>query len=138
MYGADASKCDTQIKRYNNRTKPKSSGGLFSGLSSAQTIGLAAAGAAVVIGGLFLLTDVFDPGNDNDGSVSGGNRPDNNPDSGGGVNGNAAYSVAYSPAYLGVDGKLTTDNTVYLENLASWNPSAGGLRAADFNYFRTN
>ena len=138
MYGADASKCDTQIKRYNNRTKPKSSGGLFSGLSSAQTIGLAAAGAAVVIGGLFLLTDVFDPGNDNDGSASGGNRPDNNPDGGGGVNGNPAYSVAYSPAYLGADGKLTTDNTVYLENLASWNPSAGGLRAADFNYFRTN
>ncbi len=138
MYGADASKCDSQIKRYNNRTKPKPNGGLFSGLSSAQTIGLAAAGAAVVVGGLFLLTDVFDPGNDNDSSASGGNRPDNNPDSGGGVNGNAAFSVAYSPAYLGADGKMTTDDSVYQENLASWNPAAGGLRAADFNYFNPN
>ena len=83
MYGADASKCDTQIKKYNNRTKPRSSGGLFSGLSSAQSISLTAAGAAVVVGGLFLLTDLFDPGNDNDSAGSGGDRPNQNPDSGG-------------------------------------------------------
>ena len=83
MYGADASKCDTQIKKFNNRTRPKKTGGLFSGLSSAQSLTLTAAGAAVVVGGLFLLTDVFDPGNDNSSSSSGGNRPDNNPDDGG-------------------------------------------------------
>ena len=63
MYGADASQCDRQIKQYESRTQPTESGGLFSGLSSAQTISLAAAGAAVVVGGLFLLTDWLDPGN---------------------------------------------------------------------------
>ena len=138
MYGADASKCDAQIKRYNNRTKPKSSGGLFGGLSSAQTIALSAAGAAVVIGGLFLLTDVFNPGNDNDSSASGGSRPDNNPDDGTSSVGNAAFSVAYSPAYLGSDGKMTTDDGGYQANLAAWEPSVGGLRADDFNYFKAN
>ena len=79
MYGADASNCDRQIKNFNNKNKPKGGGGLFSGLSSAQSISLAAAGAAVVVGGLFLLTDVFDPGNDNDSAGSGGDRPNNNP-----------------------------------------------------------
>ena len=79
MYGADASNCDRQIKKFNNKNKPRGGGGLFSGLSSAQGIGLAAAGAAVVVGGLFLLTDVFDPGNDNDASNGGGDRPSNNP-----------------------------------------------------------
>ena len=51
MYGADASRCDVQIKRYNSKNKPKSTGGLFGGLSSAQSLTLAAAGAAVVAGG---------------------------------------------------------------------------------------
>ena len=135
MYGADASKCDRQIKQYNNRNKQKGSGGLFSGLSSAQTISLAAAGAAVVVGGLLLLTDVFDPGNENENS-SGGDRPNNNPgtDTGGAVS--AYLTVPYSPAYLGTDGKINTSSTVYYDNLALWNPSAGGVRELDFNYFR--
>ena len=90
MYGADASKCDRQIKQYNNRNKPKGSGGLFSGLSSAQTISLAAAGAAVVVGGLLLLTDVFDPGNKNENS-SGGDRPNHND----GGEGNSGTATAY-------------------------------------------
>ena len=39
MYGADASKCDRQIKKYNSKNKPSGgSGGLFGGLSSAQSI----------------------------------------------------------------------------------------------------
>ncbi len=42
MYGADASKCDQQIKRYNSRKPKTESGGLFSGLSSAQSVTLAA------------------------------------------------------------------------------------------------
>ena len=138
MYGADASKCDNQIKRYNNKTKTKGSGGLFSGLSSVQTLSLAAAGAAVVVGGLFLLTDVFDPGNDNDsGGSGGGNRPGG--DSGGDTpsgSGSQGVVVAYSPAYLGVDGKMTTDSAVYQSNLLEWNPGAGGVREWDFNYFR--
>ena len=80
MYGADASNCDRQIKQYRNKNTTKTgSGGLFGGLSSAQSMTLAAAGAAVVIGGLLLLTDVFDPGNDNKSPSSGGNRGDDNP-----------------------------------------------------------
>ena len=99
MYGADASNCDRQIKKFNNKNKPRGGGGLFSGLSSAQGIGLAAAGAAVVVGGLFLLTDVFDPGNDNDASNGGGDRPNNNP---GGNTGSgdvdAAFTLPAGPA----------------------------------------
>ena len=69
MYGADASQCDRQIKQYNQRNKPQSSGGLFSGLSSAQSITLTAAGAAVIVAGLYFLTDWLNPGNDNDTTV---------------------------------------------------------------------
>ena len=136
MYGADASKCDRQIKQYNNRNKPRGSGGLFSGLSSAQSISLAAAGAAVVVGGLLLLTDVFDPGNDNDSASSGGNRPDNNPDEE--ITPAVPYlAIPYSPAYLGLDGKITTSDETYRTNLTLWDPTAGSpLRQADFNYFR--
>lgn len=137
MYGADASKCDRQIRQYKNKTKTGGGGGLFSGLSSAQSISLAAAGAAVVVGGLFLLTDVLDPGNDNDSSAGGGDRPDNNPGTDGDVGMATAYvSVPYSPAYLGIDGKITTSNATYLANLEAWNPDAGGIRQLDYNYFR--
>ena len=76
MYGADASQCDRQIKDYKTKNSPGRTGGIFGGLSTAQGLTLAAAGAAVVVGGLFLLTDVFDPDNDNDapsGGSSGGN-----------------------------------------------------------------
>lgn len=102
MYGADASQCDRQIKNYNNRTKPKGSGGLFSGLSSAHTMTLAAAGAAVVVGGLLLFTDVFDPDNGNDsGSVSTGTRPGGNGDGSGGSGGSSiAYTLPYGPAMI--------------------------------------
>ena len=99
MYGADASQCDRQIKKYNKRTVPERSGGLFSGLSSAQSMTLTAAGAAVVVGGLLLLTDVFDPGNDNNATVSPGDRPGgggNN--SGGNGDATAALTLPYGPA----------------------------------------
>ena len=87
MYGADASKCDQQIRKYRSRRAPERTGGLFGGLSTAQGMLLAAAGAAVVVGGLFLLTDVFDAENDNGyagsgagggsgGSGGGGNNPE--------------------------------------------------------------
>jgi hypothetical protein len=68
VYGADASKCDQQIKRYNQRLPKEESGGLFSGLSTAQNMTLAAAGAAVVVGGVWLLVDLLGgPGNNNGG-----------------------------------------------------------------------
>ena len=101
MYGADASQCDRQIKDYKTRNTPERTGGLFGGLSTAQGIVLAAAGAAVVIGGLFLLTDIFDPDNDNNNSSGGsGVRPDSGGSTAPGESGSAVFSggIPYGPA----------------------------------------
>lgn len=129
MYGADASNCDRQIKRFNNKNKPKGGGGLFSGLSSAQGIGLAAAGAAVVVGGLFLLTDVFDPGNDNDSSNGSGDRPSNNPNENpGGGDVVAAFTLPYGP---GCDA-----TTGVCDSVDYWSPDTDDVRAWDFAYMK--
>ena len=98
MYGADASKCDRQIKQYNSRNKPERSGGLFGGLSSAQSITLAAAGAAVIVGGLFLLTDVLDPGNSNKSSTGNGSHGGGNGGGNGGSSATVAFTLPYGPA----------------------------------------
>ena len=139
MYGADASNCDRQIKQYESKNKPDTdSGGLFSGLSSAQNIALAAAGAAVVVGGLFLLTDWLDPGNENDngGSGSGGNRPGQGDGGGGDGTTSSTKSIPIGPAYFTSDGEIAYSQSAYLANLQQWNPSAGGIRELDYNYFR--
>ena len=117
MYGADASKCDRQIKQYNNRNKPRSSGGLFGGLSSAQSIVLAAAGAAVIVGGLFLLTDWLDPGNGNKSSTSGGSHGGGGGGSSSGAT--AAFTTPYGPAMT--DAAAETAN--YVTNLDFYSPS---------------
>ncbi len=129
MYGADASKCDQQIKQYNSRTQTKSSGGLFSGLSSAQGMTLAAAGAAVVVGGLFLLTDVLDPGNENAGSVGSGTRPGG--DAGDGSNGSstAAFTIPYGPAMP----NSTSESANYASNLNYYSPSTEGILQDNFD-----
>ncbi len=139
MYGADASRCDTQIKQYNvrNNSNKIGGGGFFSGLSSAQSLSLAAVGVGAVVGGLFLLTDVFDPGNDNDSSSSGGTRPGGGSGGDSDAGGKSGLYVAYGPAYLLPDGKIDSSSDTYNENLLSWNPSEGGVREWDFNYFRT-
>lgn len=130
MYGADASQCDRQIKDYKKRNTPERTGGLFGGLSTAQGITLAAAGAAVVIGGLFLLTDVFDPDNDNDTPNSNGGGHGSG-DGGGntpGESGNAIFSggIPYGPAFVGINwnDQVAVDN-LYRDNLAFW--SAGDM-----------
>ncbi len=129
MYGADASRCDQQIKRYNSKNKPQSSGGLFGGLSSAQTIALAAAGAAVVVGGLFLLTDVFDPGNDNDnGAASNGTHPGNGDGGNGGGNATAAFELPYGPAMT----NATAERDNYVANLNKYSPSEDGILKDNF------
>lgn len=130
MYGADASRCDRQIKEYNNRTKPKGSGGLFGGLSSAQTLTLAAAGAAVVVGGLFLLTDVFDPGNDNNNSSSGGNRPNGGDNNGGNNNptGTEAFNLAYGPAMP----NAASETADYTNFLNYFSPTTDGILKDNF------
>lgn len=138
MYGADASNCDRQIRAYKNKNQTGAgSGGLFGGLSSAQSITLAAAGAAVVIGGLFLLTDVFDPGNDNGSSGSTGNRVDDNTGGNTGGGATAVGEIPVGPAYLTADGKIDYSTSKYESGLALWNPStSGGAKTWDFNYFR--
>ena len=127
MYGADASKCDQQIKQYNSRTKTESSGGLFSGLSSAQSMTLAAAGAAVVVGGLFLLTDILDPGNENNGSSSGGTRPGGDT---GGESGTAtaAFEIPYGPAMPNAESEAAN----YVSNLNYYSPSTEGILQSNF------
>ncbi len=136
MYGADASQCDKQIKNYKTRNEPKGSGGLFGGLSSAQSIALAAAGAAVVVGGLFLLTDIFDPGNGNSGGAGGGDRPNGGNNGGGSGGATGTEVIPYGPAFFTADGKIAYSTAAYNANLSQWNPAAGGVRQWDFNYFR--
>ena len=105
MYGADASNCDRQIKNYKRKTKVAASGeeyGFFSGLSSSHIVALSAVGVAAVIGGVALLTNVFDSENNNTTS-SGGTRPGGD---GGGGNANAgtalfSQNLPYGPACSG-------------------------------------
>ena len=108
MYGADASKCDRQIKQYNSKNKPTGGGGLFGGLSSAQSITLAAAGAAVIVGGLFLLTDVLDPGNDNKSSSSQGSHGGDSSGGGSTTTASVAFTLPDGPASLSDDYNYTT------------------------------
>lgn len=129
MYGADASNCDKQIKQYKRKTKIASSGeeyGFFSGLSSSHIVALSAVGVAAVIGGVALLTNVFDSENNNSTS-SGGSRPN-----GGGDNtvtgGEALFSqnLPYGPACSG-----TTCPTDFTE----WGAESSiPLRQQDFNF----
>lgn len=130
MYGADASKCDQQIRKYNNKSPKKETGGLFSGLSSAQSISLAAAGAAVVVGGLLLLTDVIGPGNsNNNGSSGGGDRPGGDGGNGGGNGGGTvAITLPYGPAMP----NAASETANYTKNLNFYSPSIAGILKDNF------
>ncbi len=128
MYGADASKCDQQIKKYNSRNKKERSGGLFSGLSSAHNLTLAAAGAAVVVGGLLLLTDVFDSDNNNS-SGGGGDRPNGGGgDNPGGGTATAKFTLPYGPAMPNAE----SENANYSNNLNFYSPSTDGILKDNF------
>ena len=131
MYGADASNCDRQIKQYESKNSTESSGGLFSGLSSAQNISLAAAGAAVVVGGLFLLTDVLDPGNNNvgGGTSSDGTRPGGDGSGGGTGNATAAFTIPYGPAMPNAESETAN----YITNLNLYSPSTTGVTQSNFD-----
>lgn len=122
MYGADASKCDSQIKQYNVRNKAGKigGGGFFSGLSSVQSLTLASLGVGAVVGGLLLLTDVFDPGNDNDASGTGGVRPTPPSDGGSGSgSADARFTLPYGPAMPSAE----TESEFYTKNLNAFSPS---------------
>jgi len=141
MYGADASNCDRQIKEYKRKTRIAASGeetSFFSGLSPAQNLVLAGAGAVAVVGGLLFLTDELDDKkNNNPGSSSGGSH------SGGGGGGSGgsvskAFTVPYGPAYLDSDGNINS-NFDMTEALKAWDTqSSSQLRQYDFNYLRKN
>ncbi|MCL1892492.1 MAG: ankyrin repeat domain-containing protein [Alphaproteobacteria bacterium] len=69
VYGADASKCDQQIKRYNQRKNSGEETGFFSGLSTPQNMTLMIGAGALVAGGLiWLASSSIGPGNSNPGS----------------------------------------------------------------------
>ncbi len=119
MYGADASQCDRQIKNYKTQNSPGRTGGLFGGLSTAQGLTLAAAGAAVVVGGLYLLTDVFDHDNHNHTSSSSDGNHGGGSGGGGGGSSNSgtvwsAGALPYGPAML----NATQETANYTNNLA--------------------
>ncbi len=141
MYGADASQCDRQIKKYNQKKPKENTGGLFSGLSSAQSIALAAAGAAVVIGGVLWLSDAFGSSNSNSSSSSPGAvcRPNAactcsngtagtcnadgvcancGTDPSGGAT--AAFTLPYGPAMKDANAEAAE----YTERLNDWNPNS--------------
>ena len=122
MYGADASQCDIQIKQYKNRTTVKGSNGVFGGLSTPQTLTLAAGGAALVGGGVALLTGVFNPSNDN-GNAGGGSRPDSGGGSGGGGdNLKPEFTIPYGPAMPTSEVNYTTGLDYYSNGI----PPEGG------------
>ena len=120
MYGADASQCDRQIKQYNSRTRPVESGGLFGGLSSAQTLTLAAAGAAVVIGGVLWLSGVFDSSNNNI-SGGGGTRPGGSDGDGNGSVSSAIWfdPLPYGPAMPNAESEVEN----FAKNINLYNPT---------------
>ncbi|MBO7509134.1 MAG: ankyrin repeat domain-containing protein [Alphaproteobacteria bacterium] len=121
MYGADASQCDRQIRNYRTRNVPERTGGLFGGLSTAQSMTLAAAGAAVVIGGLFLLTDVFD--HDNNNSSSGGSSSGGGHGGGSGGGSGTDTGTAWSAGVLPYGPAMITaaaESANYQKNLATF------------------
>ncbi|MCQ2571917.1 MAG: ankyrin repeat domain-containing protein [Alphaproteobacteria bacterium] len=140
MYGADASNCDRQIKKYKQKSTRAAKGeeyGFFSGLSSSHILALSAVGVAGIVGGLYLLTDVLDSDNGNSSSSSGGSH------GGGGGGGSSGtwtkqFTIPYGPAYLDSNGNVNTSFDI-TENLNTWDTqSESALRVTDFNYFRTS
>ncbi len=119
MYGADASNCERQIKKYKQKTKVATRGeeyGFFSGLSSSHIIALSAVGVAAVIGGVALLTDAFDAKNNNSSSSSSGSHSG----SGGGSSSDTtsytklfSQNLPYGPACTG--SSCPTDFTTWEE-----------------------
>ena len=107
MYGADASRCDRQIKNYKQKSRVAARGeeyGFFSGLSSSHVLALSAVGVAAVIGGVALLTDAFDAKNNNGASSSGGSHSGSGGGSGGSTSSTTplfAQNLPYGPACSG-------------------------------------
>nr|MCR4917664.1 hypothetical protein [Alphaproteobacteria bacterium] len=121
MYGADASNCDRQIKQYKAKGKTGADSGFFGGLSTAQGLALTAAGAVAVIGGLYMLTDVFEPDDDNSSSSGGGSGNGSGNDNPNTTNGEKMFAggLPYGPLLI----NATAENGTYATNLGMYNPS---------------
>lgn len=129
MYGADASKCDRQIKQYKQKTRVAARGeeyGFFSGLSSSHILALSAVGVAAVIGGVALLTDAFDSSSGNNNGPSGGSHSGSGGSSGSTGSVQTAFTIPSGPAYL--DSNFSIDTA--LANFIA-------AETTDFNYLRT-
>ncbi|MDR1071753.1 MAG: hypothetical protein LBL21_03880 [Rickettsiales bacterium] len=117
VYGADASRCDSQIRKYRNKLPKENSGGLFSGLSDTQNLTLAAGGAALVVGGVYLLGDSFFGGGSDGGSSGsgGGDRPNSGNSGGGGGSsvGTATPDASSVTAYGPAEWNFTTNKETY-------------------------
>lgn len=135
MYGADASGCDRQIKKYKQKSKVAAKGeeyDFFSGLSSSHIVALSAVGIAAVIGGVALLSNIFDSDHkNNNGGSSSGSRPNGSGD-GSATAGNPLLtpSLPYGPAC-----KNGNCPTVGLsESYKEWEPNTDTLRQWDFEF----
>jgi len=119
MYGADASQCDRQIKNYKQKTRKAARGeeyNFFSGLSSSHVLALSALGVAAVVGGIVLLTDVFDDDNGIGSSSGGGSH------SGGGGGG----------------GGTTTTTPLFSQNLPYGPTCENGTCPSDFSVWEND
>ncbi|MDR2685580.1 MAG: ankyrin repeat domain-containing protein [Rickettsiales bacterium] len=74
-FGADASRCDQEIRNFRRANIEPSQSGIFSGLSSTQSMVLAAGGAALGVGALGYLAGLYTDGNNNPLPNESTNRP---------------------------------------------------------------
>ncbi|MDR1026792.1 MAG: hypothetical protein LBL46_00025 [Rickettsiales bacterium] len=140
VYGADASRCDSQIKKYKTKLPKENSGGLFSGLGNAQNMTLAAGGAALVVGGVYLLGDgVFGAGGGKGGggSGAGGDRPTTGGGSGGGNTDTATplAVLAYGPNEWNPDANKPKDGFDLGAEINALFPAGAG---SNFAYMSAN
>jgi len=87
MYGADASRCDQQIRRFQQSQPRQASDGLLSGLSSPQVMALTIGGAAVAVATVWYVSGLMGVrGSNRNPGIGNGNRPNtggnNNPGGG--------------------------------------------------------
>ena len=83
-YGADASQCDRQARRYQAMQPQYEKQGMFTGLSDQQNLVLVGGAAALAVGGLYMFGGGFGmPGNNLSGGGSGDRPTGNNPGGGG-------------------------------------------------------
>ncbi|MCL1786038.1 MAG: ankyrin repeat domain-containing protein [Alphaproteobacteria bacterium] len=139
VYGADASRCDQQIRRYNQRQPRGESGGLFSGLSTAQNMVLAVGAAGAVIGAVWLLSDVFAPKRPLGGSGGGGGggtNPPTPPTPGGNANVWVFSNTPCGPNNFcsrnPVTGLITEDRNAFESAMDFWATSPNGTIREDF------